>query len=893
MKNLKTRFELDASSLGVAIKEIKGAVGEAINGFSEAGKSMAGLWDAASSAAGDVAEAVAVTERQVKAAARDIGFTLDETVEKQVARHRLALDTLKASGTLSAAELERATKATEEKISRLYAKIGKETKQLETPMAGLRRAIGNVGKSMNDARKAGQEFGQALRGVGSAAGTVLRNVAIAKGAVIAVGAAVTGLSKSAANAADAQIKASRAAGMGVEAYGRLKFAAEQAGLSSENFGAAVNKLNKSAFDAASGNKAAIEQFQRLGVQVTDTRGRLRSTEAILQDVSEVFRGMPDGLQKSALAAKLFGEEVGPRMISFLNNGKKGLKDLGDQAVALGVAFSESQGGLAENFNDTTDRLQRSIGGVKNSLGFVFMPALIEGANAITAFVSSNRKAITAFVALQWEKVVAVVKDVIAVAQGRDADVKNSWLIDLRDQVVGFATSAKQAVTGIIIPAFQAFMGIMDKAAGLINGVFGTNLTGQTLGITLAVAKVSGVFGLLAATLGTVGPAVNLLSATFKFLAAPMEVIGPIIKGVTSGFTMLAPILTAIAGGIKAIGVAILANPIGLLIAAVAVAAVAIVVYWDEIKAAGVAAWTGIKDAGGAAWDWLTGKASSFGQTMAAGWEASKAADAAAWEAIKANATAAWDYLRALPEQFLGFFSGIMDSMIAKVMEWTGLAALTPDQLAQAWETAKQTVLDAITSPFRAAGEVIESIWDGVLGMIQKAIDLAKKAAAAVGIGGGKASNDNLPRKATGGPIVGPGTGTSDSVLMWGSNGEFMQQARAVKAAGLGFMHALNRVGSRGEFVRLIQSLRLPGFATGGLIQAGGNVASRLAERLAPAPIPGLAMAGAVEPAGAALSRVPVNINLDGNTYTTYTTQPTADRLVAVRNSQGRRPRWSG
>ena len=60
------------------------------------------------------------------------------------------------------------------------------------------------------------------------------------------------------------------------------------------------------------------------------------------------------------------------------------------------------------------------------------------------------------------------------------------------------------------------------------------------------------------------------------------------------------------------------------------------------------------------------------------------------------------------------------------------------------------------------------------------------------------------RRAGGGPIIGPGTGTSDSILMWGSNGEFMQRKKAVDYYGLPFMKALNE-------------LKVPKFANGGPI----------------------------------------------------------------------------
>lgn len=45
--------------------------------------------------------------------------------------------------------------------------------------------------------------------------------------------------------------------------------------------------------------------------------------------------------------------------------------------------------------------------------------------------------------------------------------------------------------------------------------------------------------------------------------------------------------------------------------------------------------------------------------------------------------------------------------------------------------------------------------------------------------------------ATGGPISGPGGPRDDKVLMWGSNGEFMQQASAVQREGVPAMQALN------------------------------------------------------------------------------------------------------
>jgi hypothetical protein len=73
----------------------------------------------------------------------------------------------------------------------------------------------------------------------------------------------------------------------------------------------------------------------------------------------------------------------------------------------------------------------------------------------------------------------------------------------------------------------------------------------------------------------------------------------------------------------------------------------------------------------------------------------------------------------------------------------------------------------------------------------------------------------IPAKAEGGPIEGPGTKTSDSVLMWGSKGEFMQPAASVDYYGEGLMEGLRS--------RRIPKELLAGYATGGPIKTKGGL----------------------------------------------------------------------
>lgn len=72
--------------------------------------------------------------------------------------------------------------------------------------------------------------------------------------------------------------------------------------------------------------------------------------------------------------------------------------------------------------------------------------------------------------------------------------------------------------------------------------------------------------------------------------------------------------------------------------------------------------------------------------------------------------------------------------------------------------------------------------------------------------------ESIPALATGGKLSGPGSDRSDNLLLWGSPGEWMINARASRYYGDEFMHRLN-------------SMQLPRFADGGPLTPGVRAAA--------------------------------------------------------------------
>jgi hypothetical protein len=132
------------------------------------------------------------------------------------------------------------------------------------------------------------------------------------------------------------------------------------------------------------------------------------------------------------------------------------------------------------------------------------------------------------------------------------------------------------------------------------------------------------------------------------------------------------------------------------------------------------------------------------------------------------------------------------------------------------------------------------------------------------VDGYDSSGQPIQSRAEGGPIRGPGSSTSDSIMARLSNGEFVMKAAAVSQFGVGFMHAIN-------------SGMLPGFASGGLV---------------PSPVR-MSGVSSMQPVST------LNLSLDGRTFGGFRgPKNTVDDLTNYAISRqssaaGKNPSWMG
>lgn len=268
--------------------------------------------------------------------------------------------------------------------------------------------------------------------------------------------------------------------------------------------------------------------------------------------------------------------------------------------------------------------------------------------------------------------------------------------------------------------------------------------------------------------------VGVLTNVFGFLGEHQGVV----KVVAAGIGAMAGAMLVYKGAVIAVeaptklwaaaqlllNAAMDANPIGLVVVGVAALAAGIIyaykhsetfrnvlnTIWEAIK-------TGVKIAGDAmSWLWHT-------------------IFVPAWDGIKSAVTNGWNILE-------GIFN-TAKSVVSTVGD--------------AFSTAFNVVKTAVQDAWNVVGGIIDKISSGI-GKVGDAL------AHIPGLGflGGHAQG-GLVGAATGGLLRGPGTGTSDSIVMLGSHGEFVVNAKSTR-----------------KHLALIQAINadaLPGFAEGGLV----------------------------------------------------------------------------
>lgn len=270
--------------------------------------------------------------------------------------------------------------------------LNKETASLENQSDALKSTTEDnvsLGDAINSvADKLGIKLPSGATKAISALGSVSATTVAAAGAVAACIAILVKLEKAfvdvtiaAAATADEMLTMSSISGMSVETLQEMQYAAEFVDVSVDRLNDGFKDLTAAMKSANTGSEDAQKAFAQLGVNITDSNGKLRNAKDVFFETIDALGQLEAGTQRDALAMTIFSESA-RELNPLIDAGSGKLRQLAQQAHDTGYVLSEDAVKSLGKVDDALKELNNTQEGLKNQLAAEFAPTTEKALNTI-------------------------------------------------------------------------------------------------------------------------------------------------------------------------------------------------------------------------------------------------------------------------------------------------------------------------------------------------------------------------------------------------------------------------------------------------------------------------------------------------------------------------------
>ncbi len=399
-------------------------------------------------------------------------------------------------------------------------------------------------------------------------------------------------------------------------------------------------------------------------------------------------------------------QAGTALRTIMSNLSGEVKICGSNIGEVTIATTNADGSMRDLSAILAD-CRTAFGGLSESEKAAAAEALV-GKNAMSGFLALMNAA-----PADIEKV----SSAIANCDGKSAEMAATMQDNLAGQLTILKSQLEELAISfgeILMPAIRQIVtwvqGFVDKLNSMDEGTKNTIVT----------------IGLLAAA---IGPVLIIIGKVVTAVGSIMTFIPTLIGGISS-----------IGGGLSALWGIMAANPVTLVIAAVAgLIAIFVALWnncegfrefwinlWNVIKEAAVAVWNGLKDFFSNIWNAITGAAHSI-------WNGLKDFFSGLWEGIKNIFQTVLDVIKALIVARFEFYKSIITTVLNVIQTvvstvWEAIKSVIETVtnaigsfLSSAWEVIKNTV----TTVMEAIRNVITTVWEAIKSAVTAVLSAIK------------------------------------------------------------------------------------------------------------------------------------------------------------------------
>ncbi len=321
--------------------------------------------------------------------------------------------------------------------------------------------------------------------------TLATTAGVAVGALGALTAAITANASSVARQSREITLLSSVLQVDTNRAQALSFAFSQFGADADDVADAFGTITDRALDAGAGSKAFAEDFSLLGISVDELRNK--SPMELFDRFADAMGKTENHAKRVAAAYRVFGDDVGRKLVPMLLNGSDTLNAMQQEFIALGATMDSEATAAANAWALELGLLQAMGQSLRNMLATSFIPVLRDVAKAGREWFKRNR---------------------FLIKQGFDRWADRSRI------AVQKLTSAFKNLDRFVRGRLQGWETVLNGIAGSLGLILGVR---GFVGVAGIVGGLSTAFLGLASSIGTIlglglGPAILLVAGAFVQIA---------------------------------------------------------------------------------------------------------------------------------------------------------------------------------------------------------------------------------------------------------------------------------------------------------------------------------------------------------------------------------------
>lgn len=444
---------------------------------------------------------------------------------------------------------------------------------------------------------------------------------------------------------------------------------------------ASDDLNHAITQMLAPSSIAKKQMDALGLSFVDSAGKMKPFPQILQEIADKTDGMGEA-QKTAALKAMFGASGMKAIIPLLES----VKDTTGDAKTSWSAYAEEQDKAAHSTAAATKFLANQANEMQQNIG-----SKIEQ-------VGGN-----------WE----ALRNKAMAAKGG----VNSALLDMINQTLEWATTSNSS-TAQVIKSFIGLSPVIGPAVTAV-GAFTTNL-----------GKIIGLGGSVIGTIGNLGKTFLVLKQ-----ASNMTTAIAALKALGKESLIARTAAVALSAGLKIataaqwlFNAAADANPLGLLVIAIAAVVAALTIFFTKTKLGQQIwsnfvnwlkqAWTGLKELAVTVWNAVGQAVTHPAETIKSLWNGLSSWFSQLWQNIVTTAKSLWNgfaqFFAPIIETIKSIWNGIKEFFGTL---WQGIVT-TAQGVWNSFVQGMTPIIESIKSLWSALSEFFSTLWQGIVTVAQ-------------------------------------------------------------------------------------------------------------------------------------------------------------------------------